>query len=225
MGTRVSFSKQEIKQDKFADFMNEGRDWAADNMSTILGIVAVVVLLGVGLYFFSDYRAGQAEAARAELAQAKTKMLSGNLQVGLLELRAVADKYSGSETGAEALYMLGSANYLNKNYDQAMQAFEEYVKKYNSMKVTHDAALAGIAACKENTGAYAEAAQQYLKALDYYPEAPIAEDNALGALRNYLYAGDTANARKMLDRIDSDFWQSPVVITAKRLFEEIKPVG
>lgn len=225
MGTRVSFSKQEIKRDKFADFMSEARDWATENSATLLGIVAVVVLLAAGLYFFQGYRAGQAETARVELAGAKTKMLSGNLQVGLLELRAVADKYSGSATGAEALYMFGSANYLSKNYEQAQKAFEEYVRKYSDLKVTHDAALAGIAACKENTGDYAGAAAQFLKALDYHPQGPTAEDNALGALRNYLLAGDTANARVMLDRITSDFWQSQTPATAQRLFEEIKPAG
>ncbi len=223
MGTRVSFSKQEIKRDKFADFMGGVREWSSNNSSTLIGVIALVVLVVVGLYFFQDYRAGQEESARAELSKAKTTLLTGNLQVGLLELRTVADKYSGSVTGGEALYMVGSVNYLNKNYEQALSAFEEYVKKYSGIQITHAAALAGIAACKENTGDYVGAAEYYLMALDYYPKGPTADDNALGALRNYLYASDTTKAREVLDRITSDFWQSLTPGTAQRLFEELKP--
>jgi TolA-binding protein len=225
MGTRVSFGRQDIKRDKFADFMGEAREWATNNAATLFGGVAIIVLLTVGLYFYQDYQAGIESEARTELAAARARILSGNLQVGLLELRGVADKYSGSATGAEALYMLGSANYLSKNNDQAKAAFEEYVSKYSKLKVTHGAALAGIAACLENTGDNAGAADQFIKALDYYPDSPIAEDNALGALRNYLLAGDTANARKVLDRITSDYWQSQAPSIAQRIFEEIKPAN
>ncbi len=225
MGTRVSFGKQDIKRDKFADFMGEAREWATSNATTLFGGIAVILLLTAGLYFYQDYQAGVAGEARTELATAKTKILAGNLQVGLLELRGVAEKYSGSATGAEALYMLGSANYLSKNNDQAKRDFEEYVRKYSKVKVTHDAALAGIAACLENTGDNAAAAEQYVKALDYDPDGPIAEDNALGALRNYLLAGDSVNSTKLLDRITADYWQSQAPSIAQRIFHEIKPAG
>ncbi|MBN4057201.1 tetratricopeptide repeat protein [bacterium AH-315-J21] len=225
MGTRVSFSKQEIKRDKFTDFMGDVRSWATDNFTTLLGGIAIVVSLVVGVYFFQDYRAGQQEEARTELSQAKTLLLSGNLQVGLLEMRTVADKYSGTGIGGEALYMVASVNYLSKNYEQAEIAFSEYVSKYSDVKVTHTAAIAGVAACKEIKGEYAEAANQYLKALNYYPKGPTAEDNALGALRNYLQAGDKVNAQKTLDTITSDFWQSALPGIAQRLFAEVKPAN
>ncbi|HSG98777.1 MAG TPA: tetratricopeptide repeat protein, partial [candidate division Zixibacteria bacterium] len=176
-------------------------------------------------YFYQGSTQGSLAEAHERMAKAKTDITVGNMQVALLELRNIADKNQGSDVGAEALYLLGSANFLNLNFAEARTAFEEYVKRYSKPSITNAAARAGIAACMENTGEYAPAAAEYLKALDSYPDGPAAQDYAIGALRCYLLAGDRAAASELRERITRDHWRTPAVTTADRLFHEIKPAG
>lgn len=220
MGTRVSFTKQEIKQDKFADFMAEARGFATENATALAGAVLAVILLIVGIYFYTGSSASSQAAAAQSLSQAKNNLSAGNLQVAMLELRSVADKNRGSEVGAEALYILGSSQFLAGNFGESQRVFEEYVDRYSEPQISHIAAIAGIAACMENGGEYASAAVKFLAALDADTQGPASEDYAIGALRNYLLAGDFDSSRKLHDRILVDFWQSNVIAAADRLINE-----
>ena len=220
MGTRVSFTKQEIKQDKFADFMAHIREFATENATALAGAILAVILLIVGIYFYSGSSASSKETAAQALSQAKNNLTSGNLQVAMLELRNIADENRGSKLGAEALYILGSSQYLANNFAEAQRVFEEYVDRYSDQKISRIGAIAGIAACMENNGQFASAAGKFLEALDEDPKGPVAEDYAIGALRNYLLSGDIAASRKLYDRILEDFWQSNIIAAADRLMNE-----
>ncbi len=225
MGTRVSFTKQEIKQDKFADFMAEARGFVTDNATAVAGAVLAVILLIVGVYFYTGSSDSSQAAAAQSLSQAKNNLAGGNLQVAMLELRNVADKNRGSKIGAEALFVLGSSHFLAGNFGESQRIFEEYVDRYSDIKISHVGAIAGIAACMENSGEFASSAEKFMEALDADPQGPVSEDYAIGALRNYLLAGDFDSSRKLYDRILVDFWQSNVIAAADRLMNEFGAAG
>jgi len=220
MGTRVSFTKQDIKQDKFADFMARAREFVTENTAAVAGVVLAVVLVIVGVYFYAGSSASSREAAGQALSQAKNNLAGGNLQIAMLELRGIADENRGSKFGAEALFILGSSQFLAGNFAEAQRVFEEYVDRYSHIEISYIGAVAGIAASMENTGQFASAADKFIEALDKDPDGPVAEDYAIGALRNYLLAGDNVAARKLYDRILEIFWQSNVVSAADRLMNE-----
>lgn len=225
MGTRVSFTKQEIKQDKFADFMARAREFVTENAAAVSGVVLAVILLIVGVYFYTGSSESSRDAAGQALSQAKNNLAGGNLQIAMLEFRSIADENRGSKFGAEALYILGSAQFLAGNFAESQRVFEEYVDRYSRIKISYIGAVAGIAASMENTGQFASAAEKFMEALDEDPGGPVAEDYVIGALRNYLLAGDNAAARNLYDRILESFWQSNVVSAADRLMNEFRAAG
>lgn len=220
MGTRVSFTKQEIKQDKFADFMSAVREFATENAIAVAGTVLAVILLIVGVYFYTGSNESSRVAASQALSQAKNNLAGGNLQIAMLEFRSIADDNRGSKVGAEALFILASSHFLTENFAESQRVFEEYVDRYSHLKISHIGAIAGIAACMENSGQFAPAAEKFTEALDGDPRGPISEDYAIGALRNFLLAGDIDSSRRLYDRILEDFWQSKVISVADRLMNE-----
>lgn len=223
MGTRVTLNRQEIKTDKFADFMASAKDAAQSNMAILGGIVLAVIVLIGGIYFYQDSQGKALRGAQEALANAKTSMVAGNAQVAMLELRNIAEENSGSPVGADALYTLASANYLNNNFAEARKGFQQYLSQYSHLEITRVGAMGGVAACHENLGEYTEAADRYLAALDADPTGPSAEDYALGALRNALLAGDRNLAEALRQRITADFWSGAAPSVADRLFHEIQP--
>lgn len=224
MNTRVSFNKQEIKQDKFADFVSQMRESIMENATIVGGVILAVILVSVGVYFYQDSERQGLADARERYNNAKSQVATGNIQVALLELREIADDAKGTDVGGQALFLMATANYLSKNYDEARRGFEAYSKSYTDFPATHASAVAGIASCMESVSDYSGAAAKYEEALKVAPDGPAVRDYALGALRCYLLAGDRAAAEAVFARIEVEFWGDPVVNIATRLLAEIKPL-
>jgi len=221
MSDRIKFTSHEVKQDKLAEFVADGREKVASHVPIIAGAIAVVVVAAVGIYFVLDSREKSHKAASQGLADAKTQLAGGNLQPALLDLEKISKEFSGDPAAGEALFLLANAHYLNDNFEEAKRRFEEYVSEYSTPRLSVSSAIAGAGACMENTGDHPGAAVKYLAALDYEPKGPAADDYAISALRNYLLAGDRANAQTIYDRMQRDFATSPKLIVAERLFFEI----
>lgn len=224
MAVRVEFSKQEIKKDKFADFMSSAREVAASNVTTIIGVVLGAILIGVVIYFVNEGQISSRNRGEQRLSDAKVSISQGNLQLAILEFQSVANEYEGKAIGEDALFILGTAHYLSDNFSESKLTFERYVKTYKSPRVRVASAIAGSAACSENLGDYAVAATEFTKALDHFSDGPAADDYALGAVRNHLLAGNNESAQAMRDRIKRDFYgSSDVLARAEGMLREIKP--
>lgn len=223
MAVRVEFKKQEIKKDKFADFMSSARESAASNIPTIIGAVLGVILIGVVIYFVNEGQVSSQAEGERRLSEAKLSISQGNLQLAILEFQSIADEYEGEGIGEDALFILGTAHYLSNQYSESKLTFERYARTYKTPRVRVASAIAGIAACAENLGEYQTAATEFTKALDYFSDGPASGDYALGAVRNHLLGDDYESAVAMRDRIKRDFYRSPDVrAKAESMLREIK---
>ena len=223
MAVRVEFSKQDIKKDKFADFMSSAREGAASNITTIIGVVLGAILIGVVIYFVNEGQMASQIEGEQRLSDAKLSISQGNLQLAILEFQSIANEYEGKDIGEDALFILGTAHYLSDNFSESKLTFERYTKTYKTPRVRVASAIAGSAACSENLGDYTSAATEFTKALDYFSDGPAADDYALGAVRNHLLAGNNESAHAMRDRIKRDFYGvSDVLSRAEGMLREIK---
>jgi tetratricopeptide (TPR) repeat protein len=225
MNTRVSFNKQEIKQDKFADFVASMRESLMENATAVGGGILAIILIAVGIYFYQDSAQRGISELNARYNDAKNQVAVGNVQVALLELRAIADEGSGSDIGAQALFLMATANYLSKNYDAAKQDFQAYADKYRDNPTMYASAVAGVAACFESLADYSSAAGKFLEAAALDPEGPAARDQKLAGLRCYLLAGDRVAATALLEQLTSEHWGDQLVNVAERMYTEIQPAS
>ncbi len=223
MYQKVKLTKRQIKEDKFTAFMLNARSWFIDNWQiSVIGVAAVVLLVVAGVYYAQSQEARANEAA-GRFARAMMDYRNGSNQVALMGLQQIVDEFSTESAAEQATFLLGKINLEARNYEEARRNFELYLSKYKKDALTRAAALAGIAACLEEQGAYADAAAQYQKAYDEYPDGPLSGDYLGSVLRNQLQAGSFDQAATTLDTIKEKFEGSELVNRSIRSFAQYQP--
>jgi len=222
MRTKVKLKKQQIKEDKFTNFILQAREWVSDNWQVVAIGAGAVVLVVVGTVYYFRMRANKAIDGDNRLSQAMGEIRSQNYQVAIVDLKNLSDEFGG-ETGSTALFTLGNAYYDSKNYDEAINTFNKYLDDYKSEdNVQSASAIAGIAASLECKQEFLAAGDKFVEALTKYPNAPSADDYYLGAIRNYVQGGDKQKADKMLAEMQEKFPQTDYLRTATRLTMQLK---
>ncbi|MCK4301828.1 MAG: tetratricopeptide repeat protein [candidate division Zixibacteria bacterium] len=220
MYQKVKLSKRQIKEDKFTAFMLKSKSWFVENWQfAVIGVVAAILLVTAGTYYAGSQTARQQEAG-IKLARALMDYRNENSQVAIMSLSQIVEDYGGDYAAQQATFLLGKVNLKIRNYPEAIRYFEMYLSRYRDDKLIRASALAGIAACHEDQADFAEAADKYAEAFEEYPDGPMSGDCQLSALRNYLEAGDTEDARFFYESLNKDFKGTGLANTATLLFME-----
>lgn len=207
MKKNIKITKQQIKEDKFTTNMLKTRDWLLDNWQPVALAAAALIIIIVGISYYTGTKEGQTIEASTRLSTAIGEMRRGNYQEAIVELNDIADNYGG-DAAASATFNLANAYYGSKNFDEAINYFQEYLDKYKRSDLEASSAIAGIAACHENKQEFQAAADKYLEAADYYPDSPNAPEYLLGAIRNYINLGNREEVDAVLSRLESEFPES-----------------
>lgn len=220
MHGKVKLTKRQIKEDKFATFMLTAKDRFETNWQYfVIGAVAVILAVVAVVYYFNSSTTAKEEAGR-KYAEALAGAGAGNSQVAILTLTQIVDQDADAVITRQATFMLGRLNLDSRNYPEATRFFDQFTSKYRDDKLMYAAALAGLGACAENQGQFAEAAVKYDQAAQAYPGGPSEGDFLASAMRSYLMAGDTEKARAQLNIIKEKFKASELAQRAERLFAE-----
>lgn len=220
MRGKVKLTRRQIKEDKFATFMLTAKDRLESNWQYyIIGAVAVVLAIVAVVYYLNSSRSVREEAGR-KYAEALASSASGNDQVAILTLTQIVEQDADAVTTRQAVFMLGRLNLDSRNYPEATRFFEQYTSSYRDDKLMYAAALAGLGACAENQGQFADAAAKYQQAAEAYPEGPSEGDYLSSSMRAYLFAGDIEKARGQLAAIQAKFKTTELAQRAERLFAE-----
>ncbi|MDF1543909.1 MAG: hypothetical protein P1R58_02265, partial [bacterium] len=107
-----------------------------------------------------------------------------------------------------------------RNYAESQRYYELYLSKYPNDLTFRSAARAGIAACYENQGQYAEAASNFDMAYREFEKGPLAGDYLVSAMRNDLAAGNKEKAEEYLALLSEEFDGTTLYNRAARLFAE-----
>jgi TolA-binding protein len=220
MQSKVKLTKRQMKEDKFTTFMLTSKDQLQANWQYyLLGVVAVIVLVA-GLAYTFTYRGSQQVRAAEQLSKAMLDYAQGNNQIALLAFAEIIDEYSGTTAAEQATFLSGTVNLEDRKYDEAARYFTMYLDKYNDDPLDRASACAGLAVVAENQGRSADAAAQYVRAAEAYPDGPSASEYQCNAVRSFLDAGDMESARARLTIMEDKFGDDPLTLKAKRLFSE-----
>lgn len=103
----------------FADWIQRNSRW--------VGIGAVLVVVGgLGMWFY--LRSGEIKRQNAErgLTQAKQSLGAGNAALAQTDLERVATRYPGTASGAQAVLMLATIHYDQGKFNEGIQALQPY---------------------------------------------------------------------------------------------------
>jgi tetratricopeptide (TPR) repeat protein len=163
-------TRRDLKEDKvylsiasLVNFFARNRMWAA------LTALAVVLAFGLGYYWtirssrlaseasWALYKAGEIESPSEKTAA----------------LRKVASDFSGAFSARTALFEAANTLYANGQYDEALKAYEDFLKKYPNHLLSA-AAMEAAGYCHESLGKWKEAIGDYQRLIQRRPNSPEA---------------------------------------------------
>lgn len=212
---RRRLTKREVKEDGLVTFAFQATAFVQNHWSRIVaGLIAVVVLIGIGTVW-SKYRKAQETQAEELLADANIALANGDTVRAMDLYRKLTEQYHGTHAGRWGYVAMGNVAFEQRKCEEAERAFREYLRRGGDDPIRVFTCYEGIAACLENRGAYAKAAEEYRTFAHAYKDSPFAGQALLDAARCLMLAGLNDEARAALKEIIEAYPQSQVSYEAK----------
>jgi tetratricopeptide (TPR) repeat protein len=219
-------SKRVIKEDTLVTTYFKAQTWYDENkkrISTVGGILLVVVL---GLWFYSNNMRANNERATTGLARVYSFYdngqyiiaINGMPEKNIAGLQSIVDNYGSTNAGNLAKFYLASAYYNTQEFDKALKYFDDFS---GSNSLLTNSALAGMGACYEAKGDFKKAAENYEKAALKNTDDPNAADNLMSAARNFGRSGEKERAIELLKRVKRDYPTSTAARDVDRYIAEV----
>jgi len=218
-------SRREIKEDKLVTAYFETRGWIEKNPKIISYIaigLAGIVIIG---FLWSKNRADSNEKATTMLAKVAQYYdegkydlaIDGVPQEGTQGLQAIVDEHGSTKTGQLAKLYLANSYYALKNYDKALECYDDISV---SDKLVSASAMAGVAACYEAKGDFVKAASYFEKAASKNMTLMQAPENLQRSAVNYAAAGKKEKAVELLQTLKKEFPTSTFAREVDRFITE-----
>ena len=183
----------------------------------LLGIIGIVILVvAVGVYYLITGQASSNQEAQLALARIRPYYDRGEyataitadsaLPVGPVRpkgLRYIVDEWGSTKVGKIATLYLGNSYLATGEAPKAKEPYD--IATGSDHELVRAAAHAGLAAVAEASGAYAEAADEYVKAAAEDKLELNAPDYMIGAARNFEQAGKMEEAKDYYRRVATQF--------------------
>ncbi len=226
---RKKITHKELKQDKLVTAYFESKDWfgSPDNKKKVTIFVVIILLIGVGIFFYMSNRKAKSDEAETKLsavinlydAGKYQESINGDPAAGIMGLNDIVNNYGGTESGQTAKLYLGNCYYNTKDYDNALKQFEDYSGKSDIIKAS---CLSGIGSVNEAKGDMKKAAEFYEKSAKVNKDIVINQENLFYAVRTYTQAGDKENARRVYALLKDQYPKSKYIAESKRFESDFK---
>jgi predicted negative regulator of RcsB-dependent stress response len=233
-----SYTRRQLKEDKFKEVTESAIAQAqAHRRALTIGAVIVIILVcAIGGY--SYWRNQQDEQASAAVGEAMNTFSAPIRAAGEpvdptiksfastterdkeaeKQFQQIADQYSHTDSGKNALYMTGAVALDAANYSDAEARFKQAADKGN--KEVASLAKLGLASVYEATNRDQDAINVY-NDLMKKPTTSVSRERAQFALASLYERKDPAQAKKIYDQLASD--KSPAIAQlAKQRQSEMK---
>jgi tetratricopeptide (TPR) repeat protein len=196
-------------------------DWLRLRTRYLMAGAAIVLVAGVGYWFYT--RSAQIKSARAEqsLLQAKQAMMQGNTALAENDLQNVLRRYGNTRAGVEAGLVLAELRYGKGQYQEGVDALRKLVGTSAagaSLSKIH--ALIGDGQLQ--MGKPADAVESYQRAADqarFDGQRAYALSKKAAAL---TVAGKTADARRIWEQLATEPWAVSVASEARVRLGELE---
>lgn len=208
--------KKELKEDKLVTTFFQARDYYEDHKKNIFRIGGAALLIIIVAVFMVRSKTGSESQASFELGVALLAAQQADPARVAESFVQIADRYRGTTAGNEALLYNAQTKHIAGQSEEALEAYENYIKKGHKGKYLYPAALAGKAACLEDLNRFKEAAEAYLQAASAHKDLFITPGYHLDAARCYRLAGEKSKAREQYDFVQTHYPDTPFAQEAEK---------
>lgn len=235
--------RHHLKDNELAQLTASATDMFQAQRSTILGALALVVVVVVGVFGYVTYRNRIEGNAYAQLAAALsieearvgppaafgTQPSAGlsfvsireKSQAALTKYKEIADQYPSSDAGQYARYRQAATYMTLGEPKSAIETYQQVISQGGDGVYARMAKL-GVAEAQAQTGDY-EAAITTFRDLSQQKDGPLPIDGLLLRLgRTQVEAGKATDAQQTLNRLVQEFPDSPFAADAKKELEQLK---
>ncbi|MEP7146307.1 MAG: tetratricopeptide repeat protein [bacterium] len=208
-------------EEKLMSVYYKAIDFFEKNKKHVYTALTILVIAIAGIILLVNKKKANNEIAGVELSKIKSVYDANNFQqavngdsLGMSKgLQYIVDEYGSTENGEMAKIMLATSYFNLRDFDKA----EKYYKDYSgSNKLLKVAAAAGRASVLEARNNYTEAAKDFEKAAGIDNENPFIDQYLFYAAKNYYRANDFPAAKKLFDRIKTDFPKSKYISESEK---------
>jgi TolA-binding protein len=196
-----------------AQELGKAQTFAEKNKNLLLGVLAGVVVLIGGYFFWNYYTATQDEEAQDKLYTATTAFEQDSTKKSLKEAVKVADDFGSTKAGNLAHFVAGVSALREGKYDDAI----DHLKDFSASDLLMQArayALIGDAYMEKKS--YGDAANYYQKAADYKPNKFYTPGYLVKLATAYEEDKKTKDAIEVYDEIIEKYEDTPEFATAKK---------
>lgn len=214
-----SYTRRQLKEDKFAESAKGAMAWASGHQQGTLWtviIIAVVVSLASGLYFWHDHQTEQANRALGKAIRTFESPLRApgtpggdglsftsiaeRAKQAEKEFNAVADSYSLTKAGRIARFMAATAALQSGDTAAGEKQLKSMADSSNDVAPLAKMALASL---YRSTGRDGEAAKTYKELIDH-PTSTISKAQAQFSLAEMYETSDPKQAEVIYKQIQDE---------------------
>ncbi len=221
MKAKRHLTRREIKEDKLVTYTYKVTDFINQNNKLVTGVVVGILVVAALVFFMMRSKTQANQMASSKLAEAMMYYESLNYDKAIPILKEVVDKYDGTHSAGFATFYLANSYYNKKDYKNALNYFNKYLKDYGDDDIMASASLAGIASCLDVQGKHLEAAKEFEKAAKKYSKVYSAPDNLFNAALCYQKAGKKEEARRVLEIIKEKYPKAYVLNDVELLLSQL----
>jgi predicted negative regulator of RcsB-dependent stress response len=218
--TQKRITKQQMKEDHFVTAVFRAREWAEENLNTILIAAGALIIVAVAVWFFVGQSSRKSQESLDLLGRAEVEMRTNQAQVAVIDFQKVIDDFGGTPAAKLAAFKLANLYFSTNDFEKAEQAFRKYADDYAIDDISRLSALEGIAASLSASGKYLDAAKQYLEVARKDTTSATYEGDLFGAVSNAIKGNDQAIAKEAFGYLQKKGAASEKFRTAKILMIE-----
>lgn len=221
-------TKKQLREDEFVNFFAKITLYLQAHtreisIGVLILVAAAAVFGGVYLYrhSFDEKAAYQMSLALEAYHKASPVASSDNLKPVKELFEGVIKQYPSSPAAEEARYYLGNCYFLMSEYDQALRAYEEYLKKLSSGRFA-PMAQEGRAQAWVGKKDLINAAKEYENLIKNYDSYPMLSEVLMTLGQLYERMNNPQEALRIYKQVVQKFPESQEKTQAQRKIDSIK---
>ena len=198
------------------DILGQLLSWYNRYKTIILAVLAIILLSGVGIYWYITSSQKEEEEAKRLLFIAERYYASENFENALygdqsaftVGYTQIIDNYDGTKSANIARYYAALIARQLENNEEALT----YIKDYD-----HPDGLLGVnslalhASLLSDIQQYTEAAKYYIKAAEWFEHNHLTPTNFLRAAECFYELGDTEQSKRLIKKIESQYLNTDIL--------------